>query len=53
MTNGTTPNITILQTYVMGFYHDPGYLEEDIAELDKDDFAYMAHIGKDAFLRRI
>lgn len=51
--DGTTPNLIILTNYVMGFYNDPAFLEEDFASLDENDFEYMASYGKDAFLRRL
>lgn len=51
--DGTTPNIIILTNYVMGYYNDPAFLVEDIADLEENDFEYMASWGKDAFLRRL
>lgn len=52
--DGTTPNLIVLTNYVMGYYNDPAFLEEDFASLDEgNDFEYMAHLGKDAFLRRL
>lgn len=50
---GKAPNLVILTNYVMGYYNDPAYLEEDIAELDKNDYDHLASWGKDAFLRRL
>lgn len=50
---GKAPNIIILTNYVLGYYNDPAYLEEDISTLDGNDFEYMAHYGKDAYLRRL
>ncbi|KPA78354.1 putative mitochondrial hypothetical protein [Leptomonas pyrrhocoris] len=50
---GKAPNLIILTNYCMGYYNDPAYLEEDIAELEGNDYEYMAHYGKDAFLRRL
>lgn len=52
--DGTTPNLIVLTNYVMGYYNDPAFLEEDFASLEEgNDFQYMAHLGKDAFLRRL
>lgn len=51
--DGTTPNLIILTNYVMGYYNDPAFLEEDFASLEGNDFEYMASYGKDAFLRRL
>ncbi|KAG5480264.1 hypothetical protein CUR178_06320 [Leishmania enriettii] len=50
---GKAPNLIILTNYVLGYYNDPAYLVEDISALDGNDFEYMAHYGKDAFLRRL
>ncbi|ORC84178.1 uncharacterized protein TM35_000481390 [Trypanosoma theileri] len=50
---GKAPNLVILTNYVLGYYNDPAYLEEDIAELDKNDYDHLASWGKDAFLRRL
>eukprot|EP00331_Platyophrya_macrostoma_P029941 CAMPEP_0176458044 /NCGR_PEP_ID=MMETSP0127-20121128/32343_1 /TAXON_ID=938130 /ORGANISM="Platyophrya macrostoma, Strain WH" /LENGTH=385 /DNA_ID=CAMNT_0017848507 /DNA_START=41 /DNA_END=1198 /DNA_ORIENTATION=- len=51
--NGQAPNLVILSNYVLGYYNEPAYLEEDIAELDKNDYDHLASWGKDAFLRRL
>lgn len=53
MENGQAPNIVILANYCLGYYNEPAYLEEDIAELDKNDYDHLASWGKDAFLRRL
>ncbi|EKF30989.1 hypothetical protein MOQ_005179 [Trypanosoma cruzi marinkellei] len=50
---GKAPNLVILTNYVMGYYNDPAFLEEDISELDKNDYDHLASWGKDAFLRRL
>nr|CCC50992.1 conserved hypothetical protein [Trypanosoma vivax Y486] len=50
---GKAPNLVILTNYVLGYYNDPAYLEEDISELDKNDYDHLASWGKDAFLRRL
>lgn len=51
--SGKAPNLVILCNYVLGYYNEPAYLEEDIAELDKNDYDHLASWGKDAFLRRL
>eukprot|EP00744_Colponema_vietnamica_P000099 GILI01000191.1.p1 GENE.GILI01000191.1~~GILI01000191.1.p1 ORF type:complete len:512 (-),score=222.25 GILI01000191.1:142-1677(-) len=51
--NGKAPNILITSAYCLGYYNDPAYLVEDIAELEKDDFEHLASWPKDAFLRRL
>lgn len=53
VSEGATPNLIILTNYVMGYYNDPSFLEEDISALDGNDYEYMASYGKDAFLRRL
>eukprot|EP00796_Vickermania_ingenoplastis_P010097 gene10097-7065_t len=53
LADGTTPNLIILTNYVLGYYNDPAFLEEDITALEGNDFEYMASYGKDAFLRRL
>jgi hypothetical protein len=53
MTAGKAPNLVVLSNYVFGYYNEPSYLEEDIAELDKNDYDHLASWGKDAFLRRL
>ncbi|EPY27735.1 hypothetical protein AGDE_10617 [Angomonas deanei] len=50
---GKAPNLIILTNYVLGYYNDPAFLTEDIASLDGNDYEYMQHLGKDAFLRRL
>lgn len=51
--DGTAPNIHILSAYCLGYYNDPAYLVDDIAELEKNDYDNIASWGKDAFLRRL
>lgn len=51
--DGATPNLFVCATWCIGYYNEPAYLEGDISELDGDDFTHMAHIGKDAFMRRL
>eukprot|EP00455_Lapot_gusevi_P047661 TRINITY_DN6475_c0_g1_i3.p2 TRINITY_DN6475_c0_g1~~TRINITY_DN6475_c0_g1_i3.p2 ORF type:complete len:187 (-),score=47.75 TRINITY_DN6475_c0_g1_i3:257-817(-) len=53
MTSGKAPNLVVLSNYAFGYYNEPSYLEEDIAELDKNDYDHLASWGKDAFLRRL
>lgn len=47
------PNIFLTLAYCIGYYHDPGYLDADIKELEKNDFEHLADVTKDAFVRRL
>lgn len=53
METGNAPNLVVLCNYVLGYYNEPAFLEEDISELDKNDYDHLASWGKDAFLRRL
>lgn len=50
---GKAPNIFMTTSYCLGYYNEPAYLVEDIAELDANDFEHLASWPKDAFLRRL
>lgn len=51
--SGVAPNIFMTTAYCMGYYNDPAYLVEDIAELESNDYDHLSSWGKDAFLRRL
>lgn len=50
---GVAPNIFMTTVYCMGYYNEPAYLVEDIAELEKNDYTHLAGMSKDAFMRRL
>jgi len=50
---GDAPNIFMVNVFCMSHYHDPAFLDQDISELDKNDFEHLASWGQDAFLQRL
>jgi len=45
----------IFQTigYVFGNYDEPGYLETDFSDLERNDYEHLSYWSKDSFIKRL
>lgn len=50
---GRAPCLWVVTAYSLGYYNEPAFLTEDIAELDKNDYDHIKDIPQDAFLKRM
>lgn len=47
------PNLFQTIGYVFGHYDEPGYLENDFAELEQNDYEHLSYWAKDTFIKRL
>lgn len=52
-TEGKVNNIFTVITYCFGYYNEPAFLENDISELEANDFEGLSQFGKDLFMQRL
>lgn len=52
-TEAKQPNLFQTIGYVFGHYDDPGYLENDFAELENNDYEHLSYWAKDSFVKRL
>lgn len=51
--DGKHPGLVGTHMYLIGYYNDPAFLENDISDLDKDDYTHMASWTRDLFQKRL
>ena len=51
--DGEAPHMMMTAAYCLGNYNDPAFLDQDIAELEKNDYEHMSNWPKDAYMRRL
>lgn len=53
VSEGKQPNLFQTIGYVFGYYDEPGYLENDFAELEQNDYEHLSYWAKDTFVKRL
>lgn len=51
--DGKHPGIVGTYMYLLGYYNDPAFLDQDFSELEKNDFENLGNWSRDHFMKRM